>query len=85
MSVAYRGVDPDPDPNEEAWEAAEQRVDALESALGKSKCTAEMDGGDDPEHISMYISFHGLTLENFNQDLSERIHDLYQANMKQGA
>lgn len=82
MSVLDHQIDPDPDPNEALWNAAEDYVDALEDALGKSKCTAEMDSDADPERISVYISFHGLTLEDFANDLEDRIAALYWAMVK---
>jgi hypothetical protein len=83
MSVAIRGVDPDPVPDREPeWEAAKAHLAKIHKMLPPwaQKCiTLDMDGDEDD--LTVYVSMN-LKLDDFVDDLETRIHVLNLAMVK---
>lgn len=78
MSVAYRGVDPDPGPNEGDWEAIGDYLPRLQkNTAAHAEMTVDYDG--DADGIDVAIRFTNIPLEDFVNVLEDRIYALYEA------
>lgn len=78
-------IDPDPDSTEAEFDAANASFGRLAKTVEKISghgCTIDADGDND--RMSVMISFHGLTLAEIEEQFSELVNDLYEANKRRG-
>lgn len=73
MSVAYRGVDPDPVQPRPSFRRAQIYLDVLAMLLPSwaQKVTFDLDGDDCDDRVSISFRFHGVPFESMKEFVSE--------------